>query len=80
MIAFFFKKGKEKPGLTNAYHQTNLQGKVPLIIDVTSADTMATLIALKTEIETQKNSTIHMAFSRATEAHLIAKEIGTLKN
>jgi hypothetical protein len=54
------------------------QGEIPLIIDVTSADIMAVLLALKSEVEQHTNATMRMSISRATEAHLIAKDIGML--
>jgi hypothetical protein len=37
---------------------------------------MATLIKLKAEVEEVKSSKMRMVFSRASEAHLIANEIG----
>ena len=46
------------------------------MIDVSSADIMATLIRLKNEVEERRGSFMRMVFSRATEAHLIAEEIG----
>ena len=54
----------------------SMQGEIPLIIDVTNADIMATLLTLKSETEEHINATMRVAFSRATEAHLIAKDIG----
>ena len=53
-----------------------VQGIIPLVIDVSSADIMATLIRLKNEVEERRGSFMRMVFSRATEAHLIAEEIG----
>lgn len=46
------------------------------MIQVGSADIMATLLLLKAEIEGRKGSTMRMVFADATEAHLLAKEIG----
>ena len=37
---------------------------------------MAVLLNLKSEVEARTNATMRLSFSRATEAHLIAKEIG----
>lgn len=45
---------------------------------VHSADVMATLLKLKAEVEDAKNSTIKLVFSGASEAHLLAEDIGNL--
>lgn len=58
-----------------------VQGKVRLVVDVESADIMATLLRLKAEIEheTFAESSFHkelkFTFSGATEAHLLAREL-----
>lgn len=43
---------------------------------VDSADVMATLLKLKAEVEDVKDSTIKFVFSGASEAHLVAEDIG----
>ncbi|KAJ3809317.1 carbohydrate esterase family 9 protein [Lentinula aff. lateritia] len=53
-----------------------LEGKMPLVIDVHNADIMASLIQLKSEIQEQTKSVIQMTFAGASEAHLLAREIG----
>ncbi|KAH7876489.1 carbohydrate esterase family 9 protein [Lentinula edodes] len=53
-----------------------LEGKIPLVIGVHSADIMASLIQLKSEITKETKSAIQMTFAGASEAHLLAKEIG----
>ncbi|KAF7969725.1 hypothetical protein HWV62_26136 [Athelia sp. TMB] len=58
--------------LTDRHHK----GKLPLVINVESADIMASLIALKQEVEAHTGHTIAMTFAGASEAHLLAKEIG----
>jgi len=45
-------------------------------VRVDSADIMATLLKLKTEAENAKNSTIKLVFSGASEAHILAEDIG----
>lgn len=50
--------------------------EIPLVIEVHSADIMSSLLKLKTETEERWGTTIKMTFSGATEAHLLAKEIG----
>lgn len=45
-------------------------------MDVHSADIMGSLIKLKEEIEEYSGSEIRLVFSGASEAHLLAKEIG----
>lgn len=47
-----------------------------MIIDVTSADIMATLILLKYEVEASTGRKMRLSFAHATEAHILAKEIG----
>jgi len=47
-------------------------------VRVESADIMATLLKLKAEVEGAKNSTIRMVFSGASEAHLLAQDIGNV--
>ena len=49
---------------------------MPLVIEVDSADIMATLLVLKAEAEDRWGTTMRMVFSGATEAHILAKEIG----
>jgi hypothetical protein len=47
------------------------------VIEVGSADIMATLLNLKAEAEERWGTRMRMVFAGATEAHLLAKEIGT---
>lgn len=51
------------------------KGELPLVIQVHSADVMATLIELKNEVEARNKTKIKFTFSGASEAHLLAKEI-----
>ncbi|KAJ4479027.1 hypothetical protein J3R30DRAFT_3403875 [Lentinula aciculospora] len=53
-----------------------LEGKIPLVIGVHNADIMASLIQLKAEIEKRTGSPIRMTFVGASEAHMLANEIG----
>ena len=52
------------------------QWNLPLVIEVHSADIIATLINLKKEIETERKTRLRITFSGASEAHIVAKEIG----
>lgn len=52
------------------------QGKMPLVINVDSADIMATLIKLKQEIESDTKKRLQFTFVGASEAHILADEIG----
>ncbi|KAF5380447.1 hypothetical protein D9615_004475 [Tricholomella constricta] len=52
------------------------EGKLPLVIQVQSADVMASLLLLKREVENRSGNAIRITFSGASEAHLLAKEIG----
>jgi len=49
---------------------------MPLVVEVHSADTIATLITLKAEVEGKVGSTIQFTVAGANEAHLLAKELG----
>ena len=49
---------------------------VPLVVEVDSADIMASLLILKAEVEDKIGSRMRMVFSGAMEAHLLAEEIG----
>lgn len=46
------------------------------MIEVESADAIASLIRLKAEVEEDLDATLKVVFAGATEAHLLAKEIG----
>ncbi|KAJ7075534.1 hypothetical protein B0H15DRAFT_894200 [Mycena belliarum] len=51
-------------------------GEIPLVIKVHNADIMATLLHLKGEFDALSTSSLRMTFAGATEAHLLAAEIG----
>ncbi|TFK32813.1 hypothetical protein BDQ12DRAFT_691931 [Crucibulum laeve] len=51
------------------------KGDIPLVINVESADIMATLVRLKGEIEEETGNKLHVTFVGATEAHVLAGEI-----
>ncbi|KAF9460668.1 carbohydrate esterase family 9 protein [Collybia nuda] len=53
------------------------EGDVPLVVNVDSADIMATLLKLKSEFEASNGRAIRMTFVGATEAHLLAHQIGS---
>ncbi|KAG2135195.1 uncharacterized protein EDB93DRAFT_1254338 [Suillus bovinus] len=51
------------------------QGETMLVVDVESADIMATLLRLKDEYEAHSERELRMTFAGATESHLLAHEI-----
>ena len=53
----------------------SIQGDIPLVVNVESADIMATLVNLKQEFEDITRSRLRLTFSGAAEAHLLAEEI-----
>lgn len=53
-----------------------MQGKAPLVVEVMSADIMATVVALKKEVESKLGTSLRFTFLGATEAPLLAKELG----
>jgi hypothetical protein len=48
---------------------------IPLVIEVDSADIMASLLILKADVEDRIGSRMRMVFAGAAEAHLLAREI-----
>ncbi|KAF7341304.1 Composite domain of metallo-dependent hydrolase [Mycena venus] len=52
------------------------RGRIPLVVRVDNADIMASLLRLKREYEDSTPYTLMMTFTGATEAHLLAAEIG----
>lgn len=53
------------------------QGDIPLVVNVDSADIMATLLNLKSEYEVSSGKTLRVTFVGGAEAHLLAEEIGS---
>ncbi|OSC98900.1 carbohydrate esterase family 9 protein [Trametes coccinea BRFM310] len=51
------------------------KGEIPLAVHVHSADAIASIIALKEEVEAKLNKKIKVTLVGATEAHLLAKKI-----
>lgn len=49
---------------------------MPLVVNVDSADVMATILTLKLEYEASSGKRIRLTFAGASEAHLLAEEIG----
>ncbi|KAI0371545.1 composite domain of metallo-dependent hydrolase [Pilatotrama ljubarskyi] len=68
-------EGEDPRTQTGEWFKKAADGTIPLVIDVSSADIMATLIRLKNEVEEKRGTYMRMVFSRATEAHLLAEEI-----
>lgn len=48
------------------------KGEIPLVVDVASADIIATLLDLKNEVDGATGAKLRLVLSRATEAHLLA--------
>ncbi|KAI9448109.1 hypothetical protein H4582DRAFT_2107502 [Lactarius indigo] len=69
-------EANEQAGETAQWFAKAADGALPLVIDVGSADVMAALLKLKDEVEQKRGTVMRMVFSGATEAHLLAKEIG----
>ncbi|CAK5272083.1 unnamed protein product [Mycena citricolor] len=51
-------------------------GKIPLVVHAESADIIATLLVLKKEVESSTGKAFKLTITGATEAHLLAKELG----
>ena len=52
-----------------------LQEQIPLVVNVESAGIIGTLLTLKSDYEYSSGRRIHMAFTGASEADLLASEI-----
>ncbi|KAJ6469481.1 hypothetical protein C8R45DRAFT_432289 [Mycena sanguinolenta] len=50
-------------------------GEIPLVVNVESADIIASLLVLKKQVEAAKGTPMQLTIAGATEAHLLAKEI-----
>ncbi|KAJ6491356.1 carbohydrate esterase family 9 protein [Mycena vitilis] len=51
-------------------------GQIPLVVTVESADIIASVLVLKKEVEAVNGTPIRLTLAGASEAHLLAKEIG----
>jgi len=73
--------GGEVKGQDGHWFKQVRRGKVRLVVDVESADIMATLLRLKAEIEhkifaeTNMHKELKLTFVGATEAHVLVKEL-----
>lgn len=64
---------------TGKWFKQAAKGAIALVVDVGSADIMATLLRLKVDVEQARGSFMKMVFAGAAEAHLIAEEIARAK-
>ncbi|KAJ8496472.1 hypothetical protein ONZ51_g1109 [Trametes cubensis] len=62
-------------GELGGWFQQVANGSIPLVVDVGSADIIASLISLKKEVEQKAGSTMKLTIASASEAHLIADEL-----
>ncbi|EMD40502.1 hypothetical protein CERSUDRAFT_121244 [Gelatoporia subvermispora B] len=67
--------GENERTETGQWFKKAAEGTIPIVVDVSSADIMATLLRLKREVEDKRGSFMNMVFARATEAYLLADEI-----
>ncbi|KAF9076825.1 hypothetical protein BDP27DRAFT_1312651 [Rhodocollybia butyracea] len=61
---------------TGLWFRKAAEGVIPLIVEVESADIMASLILLRHEVDGKIGGQMRMVFIGATESWLLAKEIG----
>ncbi|KAI0743926.1 hypothetical protein C8Q80DRAFT_1184079 [Daedaleopsis nitida] len=62
-------------GNIGEWFQAVAQGHLPLVVNVGSADIIATLVSLKKEVEQVTGVALKLTIAGATEAHLLAKEL-----
>ena len=72
MYSFFFSIDPVKVKRTLT---TTLQGTMPLVVHADNADVIATLIALKREVEHAIRAHLKMTIIGGAEAHLLAPEL-----
>ncbi|PCH43664.1 hypothetical protein WOLCODRAFT_75840 [Wolfiporia cocos MD-104 SS10] len=65
----------EEFGKRGFWFEKVVNGEIPLVVDVDSADLIATLIRLKMEVEAQTGRTLRLTIAGAAEAHLLAAEL-----
>ncbi|EOD49096.1 putative amidohydrolase family protein [Neofusicoccum parvum UCRNP2] len=58
-----------------AYLSRVVAGELPLVITVDSADTIASILRVKAEVEEAVNADIRLAIVGGAESHLVAKEL-----
>jgi len=64
-------------GDVGVYFNKAAKGGIPLVVDTQSADVIATLLALKEEVEgIVDGGLIRLVIAGGAEAHLLAKELG----
>ncbi|THH28657.1 hypothetical protein EUX98_g5540 [Antrodiella citrinella] len=66
--------GKHK-GSAGIWAEELVKGQIPLVIQIHSADAMASVISLKREIEAHTGHALKITFAGASEAHVVAQEI-----
>ncbi|KAI1784439.1 composite domain of metallo-dependent hydrolase [Ganoderma leucocontextum] len=52
------------------------RGEVPLVVEASSADIIASVIALKSEVESKLHTSLKVTIIGGMEAHLLAEELG----
>jgi hypothetical protein len=57
------------------YVDRGVQGSIPLVVTVNSADIIASLLLLKREVEAARGTAMKMTLLSGTEAHLLAPEL-----
>jgi hypothetical protein len=62
--------------MISCIYNVEFQGTIPLIVEAHSTDIIATLILLKKEIEETTKNQLKLTISGASEAHILAKELG----
>ncbi|EJD41715.1 hypothetical protein AURDEDRAFT_115328 [Auricularia subglabra TFB-10046 SS5] len=62
-------------GDLGVYFKKAAAGELPLVVDVASADIIATLLELKDEVEHETGAKLRLVLARATEAYLLAPQL-----
>ncbi|EIW83128.1 hypothetical protein CONPUDRAFT_164126 [Coniophora puteana RWD-64-598 SS2] len=64
-------------GERGEYFEAVAEGSIPLVVNAKSADVIASLLALKKEVENQSQTgaKVHMTIVGGAEAHLLAREL-----
>ncbi|KAK1229532.1 hypothetical protein PQX77_007420 [Marasmius sp. AFHP31] len=60
---------------TGTWFRKAAEGVIPFVVEVDSADIMASLVSMKAEVDDRIGGQMRMVFSGASEAYLLAKEL-----
>ena len=70
---------EKRPSLEEQSLEKAVSGKLPLVVTVHSADTIASLLALKADVEEVSGSALHLVILGGAESYMLADELAAAK-